>query len=108
RRCCGCAAARAGGAAAAPRLQAPRAPRAARASGAAAARRELASAARSVPTRLSAFPSARQRLVADAVRLRGVLAPAAPEVPDVLPGIALEAHHLRVALEGERSEERRV
>src|SRR5205807_293274 len=91
---------RAGGAAAAPRPQTPRAPRAARASGAAAARRELASAARSVPTRVSAFPSARQRLVADAVRLRGVLAPAAPEILHVLPVIAFEPHHLRVALVG--------
>src|ERR1700752_4205955 len=48
-----------------------------------------------------AFPSARQRLVADAVRLRGILAPAAPEVLDVLLVIAFEPRHLRVALEGE-------
>src|ERR1700752_1731314 len=46
-------------------------------------------------------PSARQRLVPDAVRLSGVLAPAPPEIPDVLLVIALEPHHLRVAIEGE-------
>src|SRR5579862_503302 len=45
--------------------------------------------------------SARQRLVPDAVRLRGVLALAPLEILDVLTVIALEPHGLRVALEGE-------
>src|SRR5262249_32595321 len=45
-------------------------------------------------------PSARQRLVPDAVRLYRFLAFAALEVLDVLLVVALEPHHLRVAFEG--------
>src|SRR5690242_4648485 len=50
---------------------------------------------------IPASASARQRFVPDAVRLRGVLALAPPEILDVFAVIALEPHDLRVALEGE-------
>src|SRR5215469_1710370 len=53
------------------------------------------------PDKSAVQPSACQRFVADAMRLRGVLAAPPFEALDVLLVIAFEPHHLRVTLEGE-------